>query len=287
MKVCGFTFIKNGIKYGYPFQEAIQSILPLCDKVVVAVGDSEDNTREVVAQLAPDKIEIVDTVWDKSLVKGGVVLASETNKALDAIAKDYDWCFYIQGDEVVHEKDHAAIRQAMEQHQSNAAVDGLLFKYLHFYGTFDYIGDSRKWYRREIRVIKNNPQIRSHGDAQGFKMRNGDKLKVKLIDAVIYHYGWVRPPEVMLSKQNNFASFYSNPKHEDEGGFNYSSWIDSLKKFEGSHPELMQARIDALNWHPELDVSRKNLKLHKRLLYLFEQKTGVRLFEYKNYTLLK
>jgi hypothetical protein len=44
MKVSGFTFIRNAIKYDYPIVEAIQSILPLCDEVVVAVGNSEDET---------------------------------------------------------------------------------------------------------------------------------------------------------------------------------------------------------------------------------------------------
>lgn len=286
MKVCGFTFIKNGIKYGYPFQEAIRSILPLCDKLIVAVGDSEDDTKAVVESIAPEKIEIINTVWDKSLVKGGAVLAAETNKALKAIGEEYDWCFYIQGDEVVHEKDHPAIRQAMEQHLNNAKVEGLLFNYHHFYGTFDYVGDSRKWYRNEIRIIRNNIKTRSHGDAQGFRSHKGNPIKVKKVKASIYHYGWVRPPKVMLSKQNNFASFYSNDKHSGEE-FDYANWIDSLKKFEGTHPRLMQERIDAMNWHPELDVKRKNLSPRKRLLYFIEKKTGKRLFEYQNYTLLK
>lgn len=276
------------MKYGYPFEEAIRSILPLCDKLVVAVGDGEDNTRAIVEKIDREKIEIIDTVWDKTLVKGGAVLASETNKALDAIKEEFDWCFYIQGDEVIHEKDHPAIKKAMEDNLSNEKVDGLLFKYLHFVGTFDYIGDSRKWYRREIRIVRNNEQIGSHGDAQGFRKRKGDKLKVKLIDAQVYHYGWVRPPKVMLEKQNNFAGFYSNPKHDEyKEEFDYVDWVDSVDLFSGTHPKVMQARIDALNWHPKLDIKKKNLSLRKRVLYSIEKATGIRLFEYKNYTLMK
>ena len=84
MKVSGFTFIRNARKFDYPIEEAIQSILPLCDEVVVAVGNSEDDTREMVAALGP-KIRIIDTQWDDSLREGGRVLAEETNKALDAI----------------------------------------------------------------------------------------------------------------------------------------------------------------------------------------------------------
>ena len=40
MRVSGFTFIRNAIHYDYPIVEAIHSILPLCDEVVVAVGNS-------------------------------------------------------------------------------------------------------------------------------------------------------------------------------------------------------------------------------------------------------
>src|SRR5687768_5523552 len=81
MKVTGFSFIKNAIKYQYPVVEAIQSILPLCDEVVVAVGQSEDDTRNLVASIDPVKIKIIDTVWDDSLREGGRVLAVETDKA--------------------------------------------------------------------------------------------------------------------------------------------------------------------------------------------------------------
>ena len=63
MKVSGFTFIKNAVKYQYPIAEAIRSILPLCDEVIVAVGDCSDGTRELVASI-DQKIKIIDTNWD-------------------------------------------------------------------------------------------------------------------------------------------------------------------------------------------------------------------------------
>ena len=43
MKVCGFTFIRNAEKFDFPIVEAINSILPLCDCFVVAVGDSDES----------------------------------------------------------------------------------------------------------------------------------------------------------------------------------------------------------------------------------------------------
>ena len=115
MKVCGFSFIRNGVRLGYPFEESIRSVLPLCDAFYIAVGRSDDDTLNRVRSLDP-KIVVVETVWDDSLKTGGAVLADETNKAFRAIPADYDWAFYIQGDELIHEKDVPAIRSALEQY---------------------------------------------------------------------------------------------------------------------------------------------------------------------------
>src|SRR5687768_5278014 len=110
MKVSGFTFVRNAIKYDYPIVEAIQSILPLCDEVVVAVGDSEDGTMELIKGIPSEKIRIIETIWDDTLREGGRVLAVETDKAFSAVSEDADWAFYIQGDEVLHEKYHSVVR---------------------------------------------------------------------------------------------------------------------------------------------------------------------------------
>ena len=177
MKVCGFSFVKNAIKYDYPIVEAIASILPICDQVVVAVGVSEDATLELIQNIKSDKIKIIETTWDESLREGGAVLAAETDKAFAAIGEEFDWCFYIQGDEVVHEKYYKEIKSQMQFYLKNENVKGLLFKYLHFYGSYDFVGDSRKWYRREVRIIRNDKNIHSWKDAQGFR-KNGKMRRV-------------------------------------------------------------------------------------------------------------
>jgi len=154
LKVSGFTFIRNAIKLDYPIVEAIQSILPICDEVVVAVGNSEDSTLELIQSIDPVRIRIIETIWDDNLRENGAVLALETNKAFQAIDSESDWAFYIQGDEVIHERYLETIRNAMIYYQNRNDIDGLLFNYLHFYGSYDYVGASSKWYREEIRVIK-------------------------------------------------------------------------------------------------------------------------------------
>jgi hypothetical protein len=288
VKVVGFTFIRNAVKYDYPIVEAISSIIPLCDEVIVSVGNSEDETEQLIRSIQSPKIKIYHSQWNEALREGGFVLAEETNKAFDHIPPDVDWCVYIQGDEVIHEKYYAVIREAMEKYKNDFRVDGLLFKYLHFYASYDYTGDSRKWYDREIRIIRNNKAIRSYRDAQGFR-KNGQKLQVKEIDAYIYHYGWVKHPQQQLIKIDNFGKLW-RPQGEpdqkipktDESLYDYSE-IDSLEIFKGTHPPVMQDRVNRKNWSFDFDVTKKKFSFSKSILYWIEKKTGKRLFNYENY----
>jgi hypothetical protein len=290
MKVTGFSFIKNAVKYQYPIAEALQSILPLCDEVVVAVGASEDGTRELVASIHPQKIKIIDTVWDDSLREGGRVLAVETDKAFKAISADTDWCFYIQGDEVLHEDGYEEVQKAMHTWRDHKEVDGLLFKYRHFYGSFDYVGVSSKWYKREIRVIKNDKNIFSYRDAQGFRKDNNEKLRVKPLNAYIHHYGWVREPQTMYQKQYDFSRHWAGenwePQKVYETGFDYKGETDALEKFTGTHPKVMQPRIERRNWKFEYDLSHNKLKPKEQFKNFIEKLTGRRPFDHNNYKII-
>lgn len=286
MKVSGFTIVRNAIKYDYPIVEAITSILPVCDEVIVAVGRSEDDTLGLIRSINSPKIKIIETVWDEALREGGKVLADETNKAFAAIAADSDWCFYIQGDEVIHEKYLPAIKVAMQQYKDDKEVDGLLFDYTHFYGSYDYVGDARRWYRREIRVVRKDTNISSYKDAQGFR-KNGEKLNVKKVDASVYHYGWVKPPEAQQAKQKTFHKLW----HDDEwmkknisaaNEFDYSQ-IDSLAYFSGTHPQVMQERIKKMNWKFSFDPTQKKMSLKLKVLMFIEKNFGWKPGEYKNY----
>jgi glycosyltransferase involved in cell wall biosynthesis len=290
MKISGFTFIRNAIQYDYPIQEAISSILPLCDEVVVAVGQSTDATLELIKNIDSAKIKIVPTIWDDSLREGGRVLAAETNKAFQAVAADSDWAFYIQGDEVVHEKYLDNIHAAMNRWKDDPKVDGLLFNYQHFYGSYDYVGESSKWYRREIRVVRNDKNIYSYRDAQGFRKGQNEKLRVKLIDAEMYHYGWVKHPQAMQKKQETFQKLWHDDQWINQNmapaeAFDYSE-IDALRLFAGTHPQTMLARIAQKNWAFDYDISKNNMAVKEQLKKWVRDTTGWHIGEYRNYKLV-
>lgn len=291
MKITGLTIIRNAVKNDYPVIESISSVLPVVDEMIVSVDTGDDNTLELIKSIQSEKLKIVLSKWDMNLRTGGRVLALETNKALELVSSDTDWIFYIQADEVVHEQYHKTIRQAAEKYLEDKKVDGLLFKYLHFYGTYNYVADSRKWYNCETRIIRNNRGITSYLDAQGFR-RGNMKIDVAAIEAFIYHYGWVKHPIQMKQKQKNVSRFWVEDSREldaylsSEDYFDFTAY-DSLETFNGTHPAVMLSRIEKQNWKLNLDTGRKKMDFRNKVLYWFEKLTGKRLFTFSNHRIIR
>lgn len=250
--ISGFTFVRNGVKFDYPFLESISSLLPIVDELVVVVGKGEDSTLERIQNLAASetKLKVFESEWDASLMKGGAILAQQTNLAMQKCRGD--WGIYLQADEVLHEEDHSKIREAIASAPQEA--DGIVFSYVHFYGDFFVINRNPSAYRREVRAVRLKPGLTSWKDAQGFRQEEAGefrKLKVVSTAARIFHYGWVRPPEVMREKTVAMDKLY----HGDKGGtgdnYRYKR-ILGLEAFRGSHPQWMQKRVEGKNWSVQL-----------------------------------
>ena len=256
INVSGFSLVRNGVLYSYPFMEAILSVLPLCDEFIVNLGDSDDDTLEVIRSIDDGRMRIIRRRWDMSLREGGRLLSVETNHALSECRGR--WCFYVQADEVVHEAFHTRILSALQRYQNDDRAEGLRFRYKHFYGSYDYVQDNyRKWYLREVRIIKNGRGIVSWGDAMGFKHTDGSPIRLRDIDAEVYHYGWVRPPSVLDRKRKDFHKLY----HNDEEALRFAEQmrayddLGNLVPFNGTHPAVMRERVEACDWsfHPRLE----------------------------------
>jgi hypothetical protein len=288
MKVCGFSFIKNGVLFDYPFEEAYASILSVCDTLYVAVGKSDDDTLQRVRAISP-KIVIIETEWDENKKAGGEVFAIETDKAFHAIPPEYDWAFYIQGDEVLHQQYIPVVVEAMQKQLNNPDVDGLLFDYKHFFGSYDYVGAKYSWYRKEIRIIRNNKNIFSFRDAQGFRKKPNDKLQVKETGACIYHYGWVRNPASLHKKILSNMAVY---KLDSEAGeqwmlsqavYDYNTAHEPVIRFTDVHLQVMLKRISRLNWNFEPQKQPRYASFKDWLKRTVFKLTGWVIGEYKNY----
>lgn len=318
MKISGFTMGKNAHKLYYPMRQSVESILPLVDEFVVALGDSDadDNTRAEIEAIGSKKIRIVDTVWDIEKYPKGMEHAHQTDIAKDLCTGD--WLFYLQSDEVVHEKDLENIRNRCKELLPDREVEGLIFRYRHFWGDYEHIQDGHCWYRKEIRIIRNQPDIHSWESAQSFRKIPGFeglnyrqqegtfKLKVAEVDAEIFHYGWVRPPAVMQNKIKAFSINHQGRKkveaqvaarHYDRS-FDFGN-LSKLTTFTGTHPAVMKDWMARFDWREQLRYSgparslnpmiSKHDKPRYRIISWIEKKLpgDVRLGEFKNYIKLQ
>lgn len=302
-KVSGFTIIRNGVEYDFPFIESIKSILPVVDELIINIGISTDNTKEKIIHLIKSlsekeakKIKTFDSEWplnDPEKKKGGRILAEQTNLALEKCTGE--WCFYIQADELLHEEDYDEIKKSISEASADKRIDAIVFQYVHFYGNYNVIQTSRSSYRREIRIIKNKREIQSTGDAQSFRHLNGTKCNAILSKARIFHYGWVRPQETMKSKTVFMDSLYHSSKgttteQVPATGTNYVyKRIVGLRPFLQTHPKVMEERVRGA---PRFDFSTAPKVFHikdtwKIISGFIEKITGYRPFEFKNYKLIK
>src|SRR3989338_3168083 len=240
MKVSGFTIVRNAVKYNYPVVESIRSILPICDEFIVNVGESEDETLDLVQSIGSEKVRVIENEWDMS--QRSEVLSYQTNLALDDCRGD--WAFYLQSDEVVHEDDLGKLKETMLRCQDDPAVDALRFQWLHFYGSYFRYRVDHGWYQKQDRIIRNNGKAESFGDAFGFQRTDGRPLNRKSTNCFLYHYGWVHPQEVMAERRVNAEKIGFVKLNDDErqGVYDYGD-LNRFPAYFGSHPAVMARRI--------------------------------------------
>lgn len=294
MKLSGFSFVRNAFLLSYPLEASIHSLLDICNEVVIAVGNSEDETEEYLESISNPKLKIIDTIWDSNLTHDGLIYSQQTNIALQNCSGD--WCIYLQADEVLHENDYTTIINDINKANEDSKIDGLLFKYLHFYGSYDYVGTGRQWYRNEIRAFRNTRNIISWGDAQGFRKfvdSKTRKLNVIRTEAKVYHYGWVRPPKAQARKIIKTGEYYHSKKiekqnYEEIQDFDYNTAYE-LVKFKGSHPKTMQKIIEAdREWTKRFNPDNlKQKPLLMKILDNIEKNTGIRIGEYKDFKIIR
>ena len=284
MKVSGFSFIRDGVRLGYPFEESIRSALPVCDEFVVAVGRCEDGTLERLRAMQEPKLRIVETTWNEACRSHGFVYGQQ--KMIAQFNCTGDWAFYLEGDEVLHEDDLDHLRAAMQLYLEDLEVEVLAFDYFHFYGDTRHLHISSQAYRKAARVIRNS--IRSiapdglywavikdrtwHG---GRNKRRTRYPRAAALNIPIYHYGNARHERYVQAKAAAGNQYWT----EKQAFSSSYADIDSqqLGPFTGTHPALMSDWLakhanDNFSPDPQHTLTRRERK-HRRLAKL-EQRFG-------------
>lgn len=312
MTISGFCMVRNATKLYYPVRASIESILPIVDEFVIALGncDEDDHTLDEIRKIDSSKIKIIDTVWDLEKYPGGGEYAHQTDIAKNTCKGD--WLFYIQSDEVLHEKYLPVIKKRCSDLLNDKEVEGLLLNYKHFWGDYSHYIVSHAWYPKEIRIIRNDPDIHSWKDAQSFRRipgfdgkdyfqkENSFKLNCAQVDACMYHYGWVRPPHLMQNKRKSMVTEFQGQAASAEyfkdrnDDFDYGD-LSKLHVFTDTHPQVMQQFIQKFNWQDQLNSIKDVMQDHQharfkyRFLTFLEQNFlgGNQIGGFKNYRLLR
>jgi hypothetical protein len=286
VRISGFTIVRNAIKLDFPVEASIRSLLPVCDEVVVNVGRSEDETLALVHSIGDPRIRIVETEWD--MTRRNTVLGYETLRAMRECR--HPWGIYIQADEVLHERGAEALAAAIRLHDGDPRVEGLLVRYLHFYGGFDTVATHRRWYRREVRAVRLDPalDIRPYQGAQGFRVGpEHRKIRARLTTAEMFHYGWARPAQALREKRELGKTMY--PWRDADERKPLLAWVPGIRPFRGDHPAVARAWIAPRRVDPDRAIAPRQFRWGFLRYYasgFIERLTGVRVFEFRNYTLV-
>ena len=283
MRISGFTFLRDGVRFGYPFEESIRSALPLVDEFIVAAGRCEDGTLERLRAMNEPKLRIIETTWNEQVRTHGFVYGQQ--KMIAQYNCTGDWALYLETDELLHENELDRLRWVMEQSLDDDRVETLAFDYYHFYGEPGIVQNTPGQYRKATRAIKND--VRSYApdglywavirEKNWLGRRNKRRTRYpRALDSGvhIYHYGNTRA-EHFLGPRADTVNRYWGKKY----WFKHYGNIDpaGLEPFDGDHPALIRPWLEQhgnqeLKLNPDYRPSSRERK--HRLLMRLERRFG-------------
>jgi len=184
--------IKNGLMQGYPFWESLKSCLSFADEIVISEGHSTDGTADYIRKFAEmhsdrTKFRIYQDDWDSFSSPCGEVIAavSEKNKG----RCEYEWVYYLQADEILHEDNAAFVKSISEENRYNA----VMFPFYHFLNSWNPMAHGAAAYDEAVRMIRNRKDIVFIGDAWTCGGAVHPICPANLVPQSIYHLGAVFP----------------------------------------------------------------------------------------------
>lgn len=247
MTLGGNICIRNGFELDYCWREAIQSLLPVCDEVVVCDGGSTDGTREHIVEWAErePKIKLVDYPWPNP--KGDIKFWTDwLNFAREHIKCDFQ--IQLDADEVLSENSYDWIKSY--KHCTEAGKhESLWCKRWNFWrDAQSLIPYGHCLSNRVCRIAPQGVWLPSDGaDERGWRAT----ALAQDSGIEIFHYGFIRKRESFFKKARALQEMFFNsydPRLEEvekvDGNWmvNISEveWTTQLVPFEGKHPMIME-----------------------------------------------
>lgn len=243
----GFVCVRNAVKFDYCVEEAVKSLIPVCDEVVISYGgvygEEDDGTLEIVKGLVKMDSRVRAVWYDWPNPERNIHWwTTWLNHARERLL--YDTMLGLDSDEVLDPAGYNQIR-AMTSTGCSA-----LFHRLNFWKDPQHLapenrvcgtqvarlGPTSAWMCSDEPFPAVNPNIRT-------KAEPFPSLR-------IFHYGFLRKPDAFVKKadaiQNMF--FGSTDARLAEQVAKGQRWDErdyfdgeSLRKFDGQHPEVARA----------------------------------------------
>jgi len=206
--ISGILTFRDCITNGYPFIEAILSVLPFVDEYLINDGGSVDGTKEHLEHLAevfPDKIKLYNILdyassrWD--------CVSEQYNTLIDESAGD--WIFQGDADEIIHEKEAGKLK-----YTRFTRANVLRFPRREVKWSWEQVSEKPYWPARAARKIEGLHQHwPTHGGDEFLRYEDGKRYWIrsppeckKVLGMMIWHL-YVIFPGNMLNKRKNDAEY--------------------------------------------------------------------------------
>ena len=268
--------IKNGIKNGYPFLEAIRSIVDVADEFLISDGYSDDETYEYL-EMASSKfsnIRLYRDHWNTS--KYGEIIAIMTNM-LKARTR-CDRVYNLQADEVLHESFLKNLHYLTSHKRGRYGSYAL--KFLHFVGDFRHI-ETKPGYDVAVRLVPNNKENFIADDGWTFR---GDIEPIGVINQPpLFHFGWIYAKSNIFKRMNQAENIHMEQESYQEdykfcteiaGQFDenpdaFSGWqrkmlsARKIRRYTGEYPVVVKQLLKNGNFTYVPDVTVLDLEISK------------------------
>jgi hypothetical protein len=237
--ITGIFTIRNAIRTGYPFIEAILSILPITDRFLISDGGSTDGTFECFQKLKtafPNTIRLFQ-FQDRTSAHWECI-----DKHINFLINQVEsgWIFEIQGDELYHEDSIMYMKEAMGLNEFNAIRQPRW--------DMNWSLDSAYKSYHTVRCVRKQPGLLSlqGGDYFCIDEYYGD-IKPTLHSIVpFYHFNSIFPKNMHLRAKRHSAFLATGDDHrcratkQLDGLFNNLNDVETMREPPENIPSVLE-----------------------------------------------
>lgn len=251
--LAGIVCVRNGDSLDYCWREAVASLLPICDEIILSDCDSTDGTSQAMDILSSSdpRIKICNYLWTNPVGEPGWWPAWMNYARHHARS---EWICFLDADEVLHEESQAEVRSAAD------AGRALFCHRLNFWRDAQHlIPEGHCIGHKVLRVGPQNLWMPTDvGDAKGRDLELASMAQESSVK--IMHYGFLRKREAFFVKNREVSRILIgntdarvDQAEKFEGNWmtmpGINDWQNNLTEYRGSHPSVIHHWLQERGCH--------------------------------------